>query len=645
MSIGRTLSFCAALAATAPALAADGADAGASRLVRQGLAVEFSAAPLAGAAALSEGDFAELRFRITEEATGKPVRGLAPGAWMDMADVIRNKEGAEQKSCKDKIALYLKGVVGIRPMVDLNSYYVVAMNQDASLTVIDPTVSMAGRTSTLAQIALASAGADWAQSADGTRLFVTMPAVGKVAVIDTERFRAEASVPAGPVPTRAVLQPDGRYLWIGNNAREPGRGGVTVIDAETLKQAATLATGAGHHEIAVSEDSRHALVTNREEGTATLIDVRTLRRVRDYRIGGVPIAAAYSPLSKAFYVADARGGAIHVLRPDAAAAAERISLRAGLGPMRFTPDGRFLLALNPTEDAVHVIDAATNRAVHEIHVQGQPFQVAFTRAFAYVRALGSERVSMIDLGTLGPGRSPAVLSFAAGALPPKAGGDVALASAMAPAAGEAGALVVSPAEGATYFYMEGMNATSSSYKAYGSAARAVTVVDRALREVEPGVYGSKVKLPAAGRYDVAFSLDSPRLLHCFSATAEENPALAASRQGYDVEFLLDSRDVATGGSVPFRFRVVDRRSGKPVSGLADLRVRQFLSTGRDRSEAAAVERGDGIYEAELAFPAAGTYYVHVLSAALASDGGSPPFIGVRARDALKSAAAPGAVVR
>lgn len=644
MSTRRTWALCTALVAAAPALAADGTAADASRLVRQGLAVEFNAAPLAGAAALAEGDFAELRFRITEEATGKPVRGLAPGAWMDMADVIRNKEGAEQKSCKDKIALYLKGVVGIRPMVDLNSYYVVVMNHDASLTVIDPTVSMAGRTSTLAQVALASPGADWTQSADGTRLFVTMPAVGKVAVIDTERFRAEASVPAGSMPTRAVLQPDGRYLWIGNNAREPGRGGVTVIDADTLKVAATLATGAGHHEIVVSEDSRHALATNRDDGTATLVDVRTLRRLRDYRIGGVPIAAAYSAVSKAFYVADARGGAIHVLRPDTDAAAARIALRPGLGPMRFTPDGRFLLALNPSEDLVHVIDAATNRAVHELHVQGQPFQVAFTRAFAYVRALGSERVSMIDLGTLGAGRSPSVLSFAAGALPPKAGGDVALASAIAPAAGEAGALVVSPAEGATYFYMEGMNATSSSYKAFGSAARAVTVVDRSLREVEPGVYASKVKLPAAGRYDVAFSLDSPRLLHCFSATADENPALAASRQGHDVEFLLDSRDVATGQPLPLRFRVVDRRSGKPVTGLADVRVRRFQSTGRDRSETTAVERGDGVYEAELAFPAAGTYYVHVLSAALAGDDRNPPFIGIRARDAVKSAAAPGAAL-
>ncbi len=105
-----------------------------------------------------EGDFADVRFRITDEATGKPVQRLAPGAWMDMGEVIRDREGGEQKSCKEKIALYLKGVVGIRPMIDLNSYYVVVLNHDASVSILDPTVSMVGRTSTLAQVRLPAPG-------------------------------------------------------------------------------------------------------------------------------------------------------------------------------------------------------------------------------------------------------------------------------------------------------------------------------------------------------------------------------------------------------------------------------------------------------------------------------------------------------
>ena len=86
--------------------------------------MEFEARPVRGRAdsALTAGDLAEVKFRLTEEATGKPIRGIVPGAWMDIGESIQGKAGAPQKSCKDKIALYLKGVVGIRPMIDLNSY-------------------------------------------------------------------------------------------------------------------------------------------------------------------------------------------------------------------------------------------------------------------------------------------------------------------------------------------------------------------------------------------------------------------------------------------------------------------------------------------------------------------------------------------
>jgi hypothetical protein len=43
--------------------------------------------------------------------------------------------------------------------------------------------------------------------------------------------------------------------------------------------------------------------------------------------------------------------------------------------------------------------------------------------------------------------------------------------------------------------MEGMNAPMGNYKTYGHQARAVTVVDRSLKEVEPGVYAGKVRIP------------------------------------------------------------------------------------------------------------------------------------------------------
>ena len=76
-----------------------------------------------------------------------------------------------------------------------------------------------------------------------------MQNAGEVAVLDTDSFKLTANIDAGANPTRVVLQPDGRYLWIGNNTEKAETSGVTVIDTETLTPAGFVATGEGHHEI------------------------------------------------------------------------------------------------------------------------------------------------------------------------------------------------------------------------------------------------------------------------------------------------------------------------------------------------------------------------------------------------------------
>jgi YVTN family beta-propeller protein len=619
---------CTCIAAQPPA----DAPTDARRYVKEGVVVEFEARPAADASALMEDELAELRFSIREASTGRPMRGLAPGAWLDVAENLRNKDGAEQKSCKDKIALYLKGIVGIRPMADLNSYYVVVLNRDASLSIVDPKVSMVGRTSTLARVPLAGAGADLARSGDDRRIFVSMPAAGRVAAIEADTFKVAANVRAGPGATRLALQPDGRYLWVGNNAPAGERGSVTVIDADALKPLATIPVGRGHHEIALSSDSRWAFVSNRNDGTVTVIDVRTLAAVREIAVGGQPIALAYSALSRLLYVAEAQSGVLYAIHPDDFSTQARIALAPGLGPARFTPDGRWLLVLNTADDKVYVIDPSSNRVVHDIAVPGQPYQLAFTRAFAYVRSLGSERVSMINLASLGSGKQPTVQSFAAGARPPKAAGELAIADSIAPAAGDAGVLVVNPADNTTYFYMEGMNAAASNYQTQGAAARAVIVVDRSLREVEPGVYAARVRMPAAGKFDVAFSLDSPRMLHCFATQAAVNPRRAAARDGAQLEYLVESRRVDAGADVPIRFRIADATGREPRKGLADVRVMVVLAPGRRRGEVTASEVGDGVYEARAAFTEPGAYYVYVASATLRKGFGELPFLTLQAVD-------------
>jgi YVTN family beta-propeller protein len=579
------------------------------RIVRDGVAVDFEAIPVEGSE-LMEGVLTEVRFRVTDEATGKPVAGSRMGAWMDVGANIQGQAGAVQKQCVEKIGLYLKGAVGIRPLVDLNGYYLLVMNKDASITVIDPMVSMAGRTSTMTTVQLKAAAMDWINHGAFRRLYVSMPAAGQIALVNTETFKAERNIDAGEAPTRIVLQPDGRYLWVGNNGRDAQSSGITVIDTREMKVVLQAPTGRGHHEIAISSDNKLAFVTNRDDNTVTVFDIATLKKIKDVPTGQLPLSVAYSSLSRAAYVSNGKAGSITVIDAGKLEVVKTIAAKPGLGPLRFTPDGRFAMVVNTAEGVVHVIDPGSNEIIHSPKVQPEPFQISYTTGFAYVRSLGSERVSMINLSSLGQGKEPIVQSFAAGSYAPKMGGDLPLADAVVGGLGEAAAFVVSPADNTTYFYMEGMNAPMSSYPSRGKYARAVTVIDRSLKEIEPGVLAGRFRMPVAGHFDVAMSLDQPPMVHCFSTDAKPNPTLEAARRIVEVEFLPQGRIFRPGETATLRFRVIEA-AGAPKAKLKDVMVRSFMAPASTPSDQVARELGDGIYEAKIPLPDTGAYYVYV----------------------------------
>jgi hypothetical protein len=186
-----------------------------------------------------------------------------------------------------------------------------------------------------------------------------------------------------------------------------------------------------------------------------------------------------------------------------------------------------------------------------------------------------------------------------------------LADSIAPTRNEAAVFVVNPADSTTYFYMEGMNAPASNYRVYGSRAKAVTVIERGLREAGPGVYAGKVKIPAPGKYDVAFLLETPKILHCFAVEAKPDPRVRQALVALTIEYLAGDRTVPAGEAVPVRFRLRDSATGRLRTGLSDVRVLSFRTPGRDRDVVRAEEVGDGIYQAILRFAKTGGYYVHV----------------------------------
>lgn len=605
------------------------AEDGPSSVVRSGMQVELSLQQLEPGPPhpLQEGDQVEVRFRLTDAASGRPLPGVKPGAWIDVGGPASSDE-ERQRACKDRVGLYLKGVVGFRPLVDLNGSYLLVLNEDPSVSVIDPMVSMTGRTSLFATVVLKRPPADWVRTPDSKRLYVSTPKAGEVAVVDAEAFKVLASVEAGEAPVRLALQPDGRRLWVGNDATAAARSGVTVLDVDSLAVVARLPTGRGHHELAFSADGRRAFVTNRDQGTVTVLDTRTLKKVKTLATGPVPISVATSPLSGATYVADARTGIITAVDPERLQVVARLQARPGLGPLRFTQDGRWGLAVNPAEHSVVVVDASRNTLVHTLTVPGQPYQVIFTRAFAYLRLLDSARVVMINLSSLGAGRTPIVQGFEAGAGAPQQAGTLSIADSVAQASLDAAVYVVNPADDTISFYMEGMNAPMGSYGAYGHAAGAVMVLDRSLKEEAPGVYAGRLRLPAPGRYDVAFLTEDPRVLHCFSAEVAPNPALQEQRGALAVRFLDTPARASAGAALPLRFQLLDPATRQPRAGLADVRVLGYLAPGQLRTELSPVEVEPGTYQVTASLARPGAWYFHVVVPSLSVGPSDLPFHSV-----------------
>jgi YVTN family beta-propeller protein len=586
------------------------------RYTREGVAVEFTIEPVAPvkASELLEGTEATVRFKITDNNAGKALSNLRPRAWIDFRKTGKTPDA---KECREKVQSFLQASFSARPDIDLNSYFILALNHEPNISVIDP-ISGFGTTKLYTLVSLLSPGEDWIMSRDKKRIYVSMPLVNQVAVIDTVTWKALANVNAGLKPARIALQHDEKYLWVGNDSVEETTGGVTVIDTTTLKVAAQLNTGTGHHEIALTDDDRYAFVTNKRSGTLSVIDVRKLVRIKDLKTGALPVALAFSSLSKAVYVAHEGDGTITAVAGSGHEIMARMKAQPGLHAMRFLPDGRFGFVVNRSTNTVYIFDVSTNRLLHAVPVGPTPDQITFTRDFAYVRSISNEFVTMIKITELGrEDYEVAVSRFPAGQKAPQESSFTSLADAVVPAPEAGAVLVANPADKMIYFYTEGMAAPMGSFQNYRRDPRALLVLDNSLSETSSGVYTTTVRLSGHGQYDVAFLLDSPRMVNCFDLTVKENPALPKKKGvAIKVEPLLKDGTLRVGESYQLRFKVTDASSNQPKADLKDMGVLVFLAPGIWQQREWAKPLGDGIYEISFVPPQEGVYYVFFQSPSL-----------------------------
>jgi YVTN family beta-propeller protein len=115
-------------------------------------------------------------------------------------------------------------------------------------------------------------------SADGRYLIASCEFSGSLIKVDVAKqaMIGELKIPKAGMPQDVKLSPDGKIFYVA----DMDANGVYEIDGDTFKVLSFIPTGRGAHGLYTSRDSRVLYVSNRGEGTISLIDFAE-RRVVD----------------------------------------------------------------------------------------------------------------------------------------------------------------------------------------------------------------------------------------------------------------------------------------------------------------------------------------------------------------------------
>lgn len=547
---------------------------------------------------LVEGDPATVTFRLTDAATGKPLRGAAPASWIDLVS-----SGSETE-CPTRVQQYISRDPVERPEVDLNGYFLLSLNLEPSISVIDPSVRLGGLTQLYTLVSLPGPGLDWAQLPARERLVVTVPSTKQAVVVDTSSFEVTDRIDVGGEPARVTPAPGGERVWVGVDGGRGEWSGVVVIDPVASRIVGRLETGPGHHEIAFAPGGERAYVTNSAGGTVSIVDVAGLSELSEVPVGEQPVALDVVRSTGVVAVASRGAGTISFIDPGSESVRVSAPGGRGLSDLRVTPNGRLVLATASADDRLTAVDPDSGDVVATVDIPGSPDQIGFDERSAYVRRATSKAVTRIRLAQFAGRGAVAAESLPVGRRAPR------LAS-LGPGAGfitsdprSDAVILANPGEDRLFYYRTGAAVPEGTFTAEQIGPRAVDVLDRALREISPGVYSGRFRVPGAGPYEAALFMDSPRVAQCFSFDALVDPE---AHQAAAPKIALVGRPrAAAGRPVRLRFRISDAARRRPLTDLTGVEV-VVSSTAGWSERASATHMGRGVYGVRVLPPHAGLY--------------------------------------
>jgi YVTN family beta-propeller protein len=167
-------------------------------------------------------------------------------------------------------------------------------------------------------------------TADGRYALASCEFAGRIAVVDLRRESVVKIIAlrTGAMPQDVKLSPDGRTFYVADMAG----GGLWLIDARRMKVIRFESTGRGAHGLYPSRDSKTLFVSNRDEGSISLVSFRTRRPVRKWRLpgGGSPDMGGVSADGRVLWLSGRYGSEVYAVSTRTGKLLHRIPV--GRGP-------------------------------------------------------------------------------------------------------------------------------------------------------------------------------------------------------------------------------------------------------------------------------------------------------------------------
>ncbi|MBV8295811.1 MAG: beta-propeller fold lactonase family protein [Acidimicrobiia bacterium] len=167
-------------------------------------------------------------------------------------------------------------------------------------------------------------------SADGRYLIASCEFAGAVLKVDvaSQSVVGRLVLRNGGMPQDVKLSPDGKVFYVADQVA----GGVFMVEGESFRSLGFLPTGKGAHGLYVSRDSKDLYVSNRREGSISVVDLATRSVSTTWHIpgGGSPDMGGVSTDGKVLWLSGRYNAVVYAIDTTTGAVIGRVPV--GRGP-------------------------------------------------------------------------------------------------------------------------------------------------------------------------------------------------------------------------------------------------------------------------------------------------------------------------